>query len=810
MRLVLAIVVTLFGCPAWAGATLTVRGDRLWVEDHTCPKGWQLRDFDDSAWLPVPYPWTRIWPIDWPLDPRARPIWGTAARPVNCLRRTFALAVLPSPPAILHIWVDDDYDLFLNGIPVGSSRDGHGELPGESYDVTPLLRRGDNVVAVQVRDNGGVMGMLLSLQLSGLPAPRLRTADVIDVVLPWFAFALVLVAAIAAIARSRRAVMHLAPRMACLPVSSVLGATIVLGSLLQAVFSCATFYRSHREMPLAEWSWFWLAVVAAIFAALAVVRARPEREAGVEVAPAHEGWWLAGVLLLALALRSYQLDAVPPGFFQDEATNGNDALLLGRMNGPVLWSESIGGRPTLFLYLLLAALEIFGSSYLSLKVVPVAVGVAGVAALYALGRVAFGPATALWAAFLLAVSRWDVHYSRMAWEAICVPLFASAGFALLVAGLRSDRRSPSSILASAVLLAAGLYTYAAYRAIPAVVAVFVLAMLWSPQRDAIRRRWMALSFAAAAAFAVAAPLLLFVWRQPDLYWYRYREVALTRFILYYQAPEAWLHQLGKGLLALTAVGDEIVRHNLPGAAHLDPLTSGLLLIGMAAAFCLRSHTGLRLAWCWLIVFAALATLTMDGPHATRLLGLAPAAMLFAAFGMTELLADTRRWRPASQPLLAGGMAVCIAAVNVYQYFVVHANHPLADSEYNLTGRSVCEYLRQQDDAVDVRWTSDVGYWSDGQCQFLARGKYDLGDGVRPEDLLSGGGFDNPARPTVVIIGREFLARHADVIARDAFTGVPLLALPGSPLVGRDRRGDPLYYLYRIGENDEPPPDGRGS
>lgn len=796
MRRLLSILLALV-LDVTTAAALTVRGDDLWLENHTCPQGWRWREFDDAKWLPVPYPWTRIWPIDWPLDADARPIWGTVPRHINCLRRTFTLDALPPEPATLHVWVDDDYDLYLNGIPVGSSNDHMGELPGETYDVTPLLRLGKNVIALQVRDNGGVMGVLFSLQMRGLPEPPAGLADRVAAVAPWLLFAGTVVAAVVAIVFLRRMLRRLAPTMARLPDGILITATVALTGGTGAVFALDTFYRSHRDMPLAVWNWPSLGLAITLLVGLALVRSGAKPVVDSEAPVWREGWWLGGILLLALALRTYQLDSIPPGFFQDEATNGNDALRLGQLGEAAIWSESVGGRPTLFLYLLLGALRLFGVSYLSLKVLPVALGIAGVLAVYALGRQTFGRRTALWAAFLLAVARWDIHYSRMAWEAICVPAFACAGFALLVDGLRDSKRAPFSLFAGASVLAVGLYTYAAYRAIAAVAVVFCLATLWSPDRSALRRHRLGLAVAGVAALGVAMPLLRFAWEHPEFYWERYAEVSLTRYIAYYQAPEAWLHQFGKGLLALTAVGDEIVRHNLPFEPHLDRLTGALLLLGMATAFSVRHHLGLRLTWSWLLVFTAFATLTMDGPHATRLLGTAPPAVLLAAFGATQLLAQLRSWRPMSVMPLAVALATALAGINTYQYFVTEAQHPAADLEYNVTGRSLCEHLRRQEVLVDLHWSSDISYWADGQCLFLARGKYNLGETIKLEDVLPGNRFENPGRPTILVVGPEFLTLNRPAIPLDPH-GVPQLSLAGPALVGRDRQHNPLYYLYAIG------------
>src|SRR6185436_8789351 len=80
---------------------------------------------------------------------------------------------------------------------------------------------------------------------------------------------------------------------------------------------------------------------------------------------------LLAIIALAAVLRVYRIDSIPVGFFQDEATNGNDAFMLVQIypeDGLHVWSDSLDGRPTLFLYLVGAGLHLFGRTYLALKI----------------------------------------------------------------------------------------------------------------------------------------------------------------------------------------------------------------------------------------------------------------------------------------------------------------------------------------------------------------------------------------------------------------------------------------------------------
>ena len=129
------------------------------------PEGFEKPDFDASAWdrLPVPSNWQLhgygtpvysnvryVFPVDPPHVPDANP--------TGCYRRTFTWegSAGQGRPAhndagmqvFLHFGgVNSAFHVWLNGQPVGYSQGAH--LPSE-FNVTPLVRPGENTLAVRV------------------------------------------------------------------------------------------------------------------------------------------------------------------------------------------------------------------------------------------------------------------------------------------------------------------------------------------------------------------------------------------------------------------------------------------------------------------------------------------------------------------------------------------------------------------------------------------------------------------------------------------------------------------------------------
>jgi 4-amino-4-deoxy-L-arabinose transferase-like glycosyltransferase len=777
-------------------SALVVRGDANWRgTEESCPSDWSDPRMDDSAWPKVVYPWRFMTPQQPPGLLEARPFWSTAAGGITCVRRHVSLPHAPQQPAVVRIWVDDDYELYINGTFVGASTDQAHPLPGETYEVTPLLHAGDNLIALKLLDYGGERGALFSLSVPDVPDVPLTLGDGLRAIEPWLLLLAFAVAAVLAVRAGRWLGRRAGATLRRVPPAATAAAAIL------AVIACQWFLQSgefysvpipYRGHALAQWNWPQCCLLAALLAVL--VLAARSHAASDEARKAARGWlWLAAILALAVALRTVALDSVPMGFVQDEAINGNESVALLDGRPFILWSDSIGGRPTLFLYLLGACLQVFGRSYLALKVLPVAIGVASVVAVYAFGRVALGPRAALWAAFLLAISWWHNHYSRLALEACCVPLFSTAGLALLLHGLGRSRRPFASIVAGSVLLATGLYTYAAYRAVPVAAVLFLAATAVSRDRQVLRARRVPLCAGGIVALAIVTPLALFAWRHPELYWRRYEDVSIMPLMRYYWTALPWLHQMGKGLLALNHRGYD-AGNWVP--TFLDPVTGALLLLGLVVRPSEQQRRGVRLLWVWFLTFAALASLTVDSPQLTRQLGLLPPVVLFAGLGATHLVAflSAALRRRALVWGCAAAAAAAAALVNVYLYFIAWQNVPFMDARMNTLAKSLCDTARR---SWPVRFyvTQDLDYWASPQCAFLLPTGYAGFKVVRLEDLLDTRALRNAEGPVLLAVGDEFLTRYHDRLPLDT-NGEPRFDLPVRPTRQLDREARPQYYLYR--------------
>lgn len=110
----------------------------------------------------------------------ARWIWidnqDDATSPVAfAMQRDFRLRRRPERGRLL-IRADEEYQVKLNGVPVGANRY-VDDAPIDAYDVSGLLRKGRNRLRVDLRSSRGVGGLLCSLEIDGPEGRRRIVSD---------------------------------------------------------------------------------------------------------------------------------------------------------------------------------------------------------------------------------------------------------------------------------------------------------------------------------------------------------------------------------------------------------------------------------------------------------------------------------------------------------------------------------------------------------------------------------------------------------------------------------------------------------
>ncbi len=401
---------------------------------------------------------------------------------------------------------------------------------------------------------------------------------------------------------------------------------------------------------------------------------------------------LAALLALAVFLRTYRLNEIPPGIFVDETNAALDALniLDGRRDSPfgVGWFET----PSLYAYYLVALFRLFGTTFLTLKAASLIPAILTVAAVYPLARLMFGPAVALASTAFLAFARWHLTMSRWGWNELGPPLFQLLATYFLIRATR-ERRARDFALGG-LFLGLGMYTYLASR-LAVLVIMSYLAYRIVFERGFLRRTWRGLILFTLVYGMTFAPLAETYARNPFTFLNRSRQVSIARDIeraggdlaLLIQ-PWRWSQEREKTRVAWRVLrrsiaahlkmfhlrGDYNPRHNLPGKPMLDPATGVLFVLGLGYA--IRRFDDHRRAllvlWIPITLLGGILSTAGEAPQGYRTLGVVPAVAILAGDTLVGIAWSWARALPQlarAIPAIAAAGAICLAGwLNVSVYF----------------------------------------------------------------------------------------------------------------------------------------------
>lgn len=382
------------------------------------------------------------------------------------------------------------------------------------------------------------------------------------------------------------------------------------------------------------------------------------------------------VLIIAISLRAYQLENLPPGLYPDEAINGNNALAaLNQNNFRVFYPEN-NGREGLFINIQALTIKFVRliSSKMAVDSIPiiepwvlrvpsVIFGALTVLGLYFLGLELFGARTGLLASFFLATSFWHINFSRIGFRAIMAPMFLVWGIYFLLIALRKTRTyhlSPITCNLFAALAGAvyglGMHSYIAYRATPIIILFIIGYCLWTQKEKTIRKKIFLSAFCfLLTTFLVVSPLLLYFAQNPTDFLGRISQISIFN-------SKTLLNDLGlntlKTLGMFNFVGDGNWRHNYAGRPQLFWPVGIMFVIGILRGilsvfrrvtthYSAQTMPGVNgqtsnvlnvkfefwILFIWF--FAAMLPVVISNeslPHALRAILMIPPVMLFAATG----------------------------------------------------------------------------------------------------------------------------------------------------------------------------------
>lgn len=410
--------------------------------------------------------------------------------------------------------------------------------------------------------------------------------------------------------------------------------------------------------------------------------------------------WLAPLALSGLAalllLPGLGGPAVPLNV--DEGYNGVDALRSLRA-GPALFYGANNGREPLYVWTAALTTGLLGPSAFALRLPAALAGIALVAAVYGLARVAFaedGPRRARRVAALAglaaALSSWAVHLGRTAVRVNLFVLLLCACVGLLwhamaLSGRAREAGRPApqgawlGYAGAGLCLGLGAYSYLPARATPLFLAL-VIGLLGLRRPAWLRAAWPGLALVAALGLLVALPLLRFLDAQSAAAGLRVAQVSLPGLTDAGGAAEALPALLAnlRGSAAMFFLrGDPNPLYNLDARPVFPPLGALLFALGLLAALKSWRDPARGIWLLWLAVYLLPGVLSDRSPHFARQAGVLPAAWILMALGADAVWRGLERRLPSRSGRAFGLAAVLLLALalGVGVARAVHGPRPAA-------------------------------------------------------------------------------------------------------------------------------------
>ena len=407
---------------------------------------------------------------------------------------------------------------------------------------------------------------------------------------------------------------------------------------------------------------------------------------------------LAAVLMLGLLVRVYDLQDIPPGLWHDEADNLAEARHILRDPGSTPVFVPSTNLPSMFLLPIAAVIDVMGISIAAGRVVSVAFALAGIVAVFLLTRLVAGPFLAVIAAFVTAVMRWDIIWSRIGMHGITAPLFAALSAWLLLRAINTGRTSDFGFAGAAVGL--GMWFYAPFRLFPLVLGFILLHYLVS-RRPGLGRFALQTLVLVAAALLVAAPVVQSAVVDSEEFLARTRSTSVFSIMSFGDAVEAVVRSVDEHGLMLSYRGDTNPRHNIPSEPMLDFWSAALLVLGLGVALARWREVGLIVLPFWLFAMAlpAMLTLPWEAPQSLRAIGMIPAVAVAVALALGAIWTAGRSapWPAVRRgtPVVVAGLLAAIAFQNIDTYFGAQASDPTVYASFTTDQTLIARDMKDQ-------------------------------------------------------------------------------------------------------------------
>lgn len=469
-------------------------------------------------------------------------------------------------------------------------------------------------------------------------------------------------------------------------------------------------------------------------------------------------FFLLAILVLAIFMRFYRIDSIPPSASLDEASLGWNAYSILQTGKdeygeklPLILRAYDDWRPALYVYFIVPFVKFLDLNIAAVRLPSVMFSVLTVLATYYLVRELFKKEhIALVSAFLLAISPWHIYISRLGHEA---NLGLASGIFAILFFLKKR------IYLSALFFVISLVSYQTEKIF---IPVLLLGMLFIYKEELLKMKkkvfiavLFSILFLTPFINATLQPQALIRFKATNVfesYPSRFDERAIllkkavddknilglviyNRRVLAAQIfAEGYLSHFNPFWLFTNAHED---RHKVPGLGLLYIWTFPFILIGVYVL--IRKNFDpktKKLIFIWFLSSPLAAALTTDAPHAMRSIVFLPTWQIFASLGLVYFYSVIKL-----KKISVGLFSIIILLSLAYfyrQYFLVFPKTQSDSFQFALS--KTISYVLKNEDSYDKIVFSNKNNLYQSYMFYLFYTKYDPKKYLK-EGRTKSGGFE---------------------------------------------------------------------
>ncbi len=410
------------------------------------------------------------------------------------------------------------------------------------------------------------------------------------------------------------------------------------------------------------------------------------------------------ILVVAILVRFYKLGSFPSGLTWDEAAIGYNAygLITNHRDEwlkrtPIVFQSFGDFKSPLLIYVTTLPVLVFGLTPLAVRL-PIALAGTGlvVVSFFLTQEIVKKKQVSLFVMFLVALSPWAIHYSRMGFESMLATFLVSLGVLSWLKG----RMQPKWLIVGDVSFALSLYAYHSAKIVVPLLGLILCILFY---KDFLKHKKQLL-IGTLLAIGVLLPLgYASIFGKANSRALSTTIVSKPDFL--YQFEHNYLAHLSPSFLLN---GKDITyRHSTMQVGVLYPVELGLFLLAVIAIMWNKENR--KYWWIPTAFFIGLVppALGLDVPHSNRALLALPWVQLSAGIAI-ELL--SKRVKIAPWNLIIPLVIIsCVYSVHYLQTYASVYNSSVALKEMGYGYDEVMSYIRPKEGEVDhVYFTNQYG------------------------------------------------------------------------------------------------------